>query len=256
MNKSDATGTQFLLQLADVLFHCCRIRVEQRIEAEYEIKRPIGDHFERAPVVREIRNIPSARKSLLADLDTCGRKVDNNQILAVVRQELRPATMPGGNFEDCSGGKKLTDSRHPNGVDCFQRCLGEGAYKPLLLDGTVLTRAGDVLDKNYTFIDERRTHFSILRPSDSVWRVHSEGSWPGSGWTFRFQRASGCDSLHPLSQQVCDPSMSSSLLMYPGHPYVIVLRVRPSRVFVVQLEEARAEWKRRHSPLLLIINVP
>src|SRR6266849_1564533 len=46
MNKSRAPRTELPLQLAYVLFHCRRIRVDQRVEAKYEIERAISDHVE------------------------------------------------------------------------------------------------------------------------------------------------------------------------------------------------------------------
>ena len=111
MNKFGVPRTEFLSQLADVLFHRRCVRVDQRVEAKYEIKRSIGDHVERPPVVREIRNIVAICKSLLAVLDACGRKIHNNQMLAVIHKELGPAAMPRGNFEDGRSRKELTDSR-------------------------------------------------------------------------------------------------------------------------------------------------
>src|SRR6266851_8903118 len=120
MNKSRAPRTELPLQLAYVLFHCRRIRVDQRVEAKYEIERAISDHVERASVVREIRNILAIRKPLLTVLDAGGRKIHNNQMLAVIQEELRPAAMPRGNFEDCRARKKLADSRQEKMVPvCF-----------------------------------------------------------------------------------------------------------------------------------------
>src|SRR4051794_21276216 len=103
MDEAESVRFQLAGELAEVCLDDVRLGVNERVKAEYEIKRVILDHLEGAAVIDVVLDVAGIGEALPAVVDALGRQVDDEQSVAEVLQILGPPAISGGDLQDGAG---------------------------------------------------------------------------------------------------------------------------------------------------------